>query len=55
MLLIFLTLTPYICLLQNWQLYIGEQDGRTTNYKTFLINLLRQRRVTKVGTALHCT
>jgi len=33
---------------KNWQLYIGEQDGRTTNYKTFLINLLRQRRVTKV-------
>lgn len=26
-----------------WQLYIGEKTGRTTNYKTFLTTLLRER------------
>ena len=26
---------------QNWLLYIGEQENRTTNYKNFLIKLLK--------------
>ena len=25
---------------QNWLLYIGEQENRTSNYKNFLINTL---------------
>jgi len=29
---------------KNWKLYIGEKDGRTTNYKTFLTTLLRERK-----------
>lgn len=28
---------------KNWRLYIGEQKGRTTNYKNFLINLLKEK------------
>merc|ERR1712088_846555 len=27
---------------QNWLLYIGEQENRTTNYKNFLIKLLKE-------------
>jgi len=33
---------------KNWELYIGEQDGRTLNYKTFILNLLRQKKVQNV-------
>merc|ERR1711942_448412 len=29
---------------QNWLLYIGEQENRTTNYKNFLINLLKEKK-----------
>merc|ERR1711892_1292632 len=29
---------------KNWKLYIGEKDGRTTNYKSFLTKLLRERK-----------
>jgi len=28
---------------KNWRLYIGEQKGRTTNYKNFLVNLLKEK------------
>ena len=28
----------------NWLLYIGEQKDRTTNYKNFLINLLKENK-----------
>ena len=34
--------------LQNWELYIGEQDGRTLNYKTFLLNLLKQKKAENI-------
>ena len=30
---------------QNWLLYIGEQENRTTNYKNFLINLLKEKKL----------
>ena len=26
-----------------WQLYIGDQTDRTTNYKTFLVNTLKSK------------
>merc|ERR1711971_300520 len=29
---------------QNWLLYIGEQENRTTNYKNFLCNLLKEKK-----------
>ena len=29
---------------QNWLLYIGEQENRTTNYKNFLIKLLKEKK-----------
>merc|ERR1711910_66179 len=29
---------------QNWLLYIGEQENRTSNYKNFLINTLKERK-----------
>jgi len=28
---------------KNWRLYIGEQSGRTTNYKNFLVNMLKEK------------
>jgi len=31
-----------------WQLYIGDQSSRTENYKSFLVNLLRQKRVSTI-------
>ena len=33
---------------KNWRLYIGEQSGRTTNYKTFLVNLLKEKNCTTI-------
>ena len=33
---------------KNWELYIGEQDGRTLNYKNFLLNLLRQKKAQNI-------
>merc|ERR1712038_1765089 len=29
---------------QNWLLYIGEQENRTSNYKNFLINTLKEKK-----------
>lgn len=29
---------------KNWLLYIGEQTNRTTNYRDFLINLLKEKK-----------
>jgi len=31
-----------------WQMYIGDQNTRTENYKSFLVALLREKRVVKV-------
>jgi len=31
-----------------WKLYIGDQSGRTSNYKNFLVNLLRSKNVKTV-------
>ena len=28
---------------KNWRLYIGELSGRTTNYKNFLVNMLKEK------------
>merc|ERR1711872_250693 len=29
---------------QNWLFYIGEQENRTSNYKNFLINTLKEKK-----------
>jgi len=31
-----------------WQLYIGDQSSRTQNYKKFLVNIMREKRVRNV-------
>merc|ERR1711962_569169 len=31
-----------------WQMYIGDQNTRTENYRSFLVKLLREKRVVKV-------
>merc|ERR1712080_194674 len=33
---------------KNWQLYIGEQKERTTKYKNFLVNLLKQKKAVTI-------
>merc|ERR1711942_117368 len=33
---------------KNWELYIGEQDGRTLNYKNFLLNLLKKKKAENI-------
>merc|ERR1711862_540950 len=31
-----------------WQLYIGDQSSRTQNYKKFLVNIMREKKVKSV-------
>lgn len=33
---------------KNWRLYIGEQKERTSNYKNFLCNLLKENKATRI-------
>lgn len=31
-----------------WEVFIGDKNSRTQNYKTFLVNMLRQKRCKRI-------